>query len=152
MSSICIVSFDPNTAELDSLTYRLTENAKKHGFGIYLGEPMPFADGSRFHFDLSDDFRFPNCEYLLANPAWEKENQEIKPLAQRIRYIYETIQICLEYTAELSLYISGDSGALPDDYRTERITLGDCQKILETELTAMDDPAYSLTVRFSINA
>ena len=117
MSQICIISFDLDEKKQGSLKARLSDHAKESGFGVYFGEPMPFSNGSTFHFDLSDDFDDPNCEKLLAFRNAETYDPEIRPQRERIRYICEAVSLCMDCTRELRLYTSEDSGALPEEYQ-----------------------------------
>ncbi len=132
MSQICMISFDLDARKQGALKARLTDHAKESGFGVYFGEPMPFPDGSTFHFDLSDDFEYPNCEKLLAFRNAETYDSEIRPQRERIRYICKTVSLCLDCTGELRLYTSEDSGALPEEYQIVRTNENGLAHALET--------------------
>lgn len=114
MSSICVGILEiNNTKTKEIFVDSLTQFVEKHGWGIVFNSDASIIIeninnyNGKITFDLSDFPKYPNCERLL-NADWCTFNGEDNkyPLKERLEFITEVIELCLESADRMEMFIS----------------------------------------------
>lgn len=138
MSQVCTILLDCSPSEKEELKGLLVDLAKKSGWGVYFDYPTEFPHSENFIIDLSDDFQYPNCEFLLNYDGCIHNGMANEhTFAERMLYVRNAILTLLQKKDKISLFI-GESSNLLSDYELVETTDAD----IYNELLKHNDCLY----------